>query len=291
MANRSLRLYLQLARPEQYSKNAFVLAPLFFSGRITPAGLVMALGAMFVFCLMSSGIYAFNDWMDRDADRLHPTKQNRPLASGALSGVQGLQFAFGMWTLALVGAYLLLPGLAGVLLAYGGLQLLYSVWLKHVALIDVLCIAFGFVLRLVAGQTATHTHLSVWIVLETFLLALFLALAKRRTDFILMQQGHHTRRNIGQYRLWAIDVGLGLLAAAIVAAYLCYGLSADIQAHYHQAPVYWSTAAVAVGLGRYLYLAWARQLVHPPHWVLWHDRWVQTAVLLWIALLTYWMYV
>lgn len=274
--------YLKLLRPEQYIKNAFIAAPLFFSGTFTWAQGIQTLVAFLAFCCIASAVYIFNDSKDIEADRIHPVKKDRPLAAGTVTLKEGYTLATVMLVIGLSLGYWGQHRIIGVLCMYMVINYLYSIQLKHIALVDVSLIAFGFLLRLLAGSWASNTELSIWIIIETYLLALFLALAKRRTDFILHMEGISTRKNIDQYNLSFIDTALGILSGLITVAYLMYCLSPEVEAHYQSNYLYVSTFFVLNGLLRYLKLALVDQTPLAPNTLLVKDRYLQVNIVAWI---------
>jgi 4-hydroxybenzoate polyprenyltransferase len=239
--------------------------------------------AFFAFCCIASAVYIFNDSKDIAADRIHPVKKNRPLAAGTVTLKEGYTLASILLGIGLAVGYWSNPRVVWVLGIYIGINYLYSVRLKHIALVDVSLIAFGFLLRLLAGSFASDTTLSIWIIIETYLLALFLALAKRRTDFILHLEGISTRKNIDHYNLSFIDTALGVLSALITVAYLMYCLSPEVEAHYQSKYLYVSTFFVLNGLLRYLKLALVDQTPLAPNTLLVKDRYLQINILAWIV--------
>ncbi len=186
-----LKALVQLARPHQYLKNGFIFLPLFFGHRLHDLqALAPACWAFAAFCLGASSVYVINDLHDVEEDRQHPVKKLRPLAAGIITRQEAGGLAAGFMVLSLAVAWLFLgPGFLLPLGAYVLLNLVYSYGLKHLAIIDVVCIAVGFVLRVYAGGLAADIPPSHWLVLMTFLLALFLALAKRRDDLLLTSMG------------------------------------------------------------------------------------------------------
>jgi len=287
-----LKEYILLARPDQYVKNGFVLLPLFFGQKLHDLDpLLAALGAFMAFCLASSCVYAFNDIRDVDSDRRHPVKKNRPLASGALSKT-------GAWiylTLLLVASLLIsfiflnrefLIFLAGYLL----LNAAYSLALKHLAIIDVVCIAVGFVLRVFAGGAAAGVYISHWLILMTFLLALFLAMAKRRDDVVLAGEGLSLRKSLDGYNLEFVSSSLVLLAAVLIVVYVLYTVSPEIRARHHSDKLYLTTLGAVVGLLRYMQLTLVEGNSGPPTAVFWKDIFLQAVVVLWVISLYFILY-
>jgi 4-hydroxybenzoate polyprenyltransferase len=248
-----VRALFQLARPEQWIKNGFVLLPLIFA---QAAGDLPALrGAFFAtvaFCLLSSAVYAGNDIVDVERDRRHPIKRDRPIASGAVKPATALAFAVALCVLglalgAVAGGIALVATLAGYLL----LQAAYSLALKHVAYLGAFVIAMGFVLRIVAGGIGADVPLTPWIVALGFLLALMLALGKRHGDFVnALAEGAGLR-----YDRTTLERILIAIAAATFTAYVLYTLSPSVLARHGHHPLVFSTPWVALGVGRYLKLA------------------------------------
>jgi decaprenyl-phosphate phosphoribosyltransferase len=248
-----VRALLQLARPEQWIKNGFVLLPLIFGQAAGNAdSLRGAILATLAFCLLSSAVYAGNDVVDAERDRGHPTKRKRPVARGAVTAATALVFA-----VALVAISLVLGALAGGLMliaalaAYLALQIGYSLVLKHVPYLGAFAIAIGFVLRIVAGGIGARVPLTPWIVALGFLLALLLALGKRHGDLV-------NARAVGaglRYDRTTLERILIAIAAATFTAYVLYTLSPAVLARHSHHPLVFSTPWVALGLGRYLKLA------------------------------------
>ena len=208
---------LRLMRPRQWVKNAFVIAPLFFSPWVMNAANLRTVAiAVVVFCLLSSAVYVINDYFDRDGDRLHPEKKLRPLASGEVTPAQGVVLAIVLLILSAgLSSFLPTPRFAIFASTYFVLNLLYSIWLKHVAILDVLIVAAGFVLRIDAGASVIDVSPSVWISLATGLLALFMALAKRRDDLVKTMTSTH-RASLSGYNLRFVDTCLAMTLAALI---------------------------------------------------------------------------
>ncbi|MCZ8297426.1 MAG: UbiA prenyltransferase family protein [Flavobacterium sp.] len=277
--------YLKLLRPEHYLKNSFVGAPLFFAGHELGKGIAPTMGAFIAFCGMASAVYIFNDYHDIAEDRLHPEKKKRPLAAGSIS-VQSAWRLGGLLSLfALALGFYIHPGVAGVLGVYALLNIAYTLQLKKWPYLDITIIALGFVLHLVAGSQASQANLSPWILGETFLLALFLALAKRRTEVLLYHRGLVTRKNIDRYRLKWVDCGLIVLSILLLSGYIWYCFTPEVMRRYGSEWVVVSAVFVAIGLLRYLQLALMKQTLKSPNSVLLHDRIIQGALLGWIIFL------
>ena len=277
---------LKLIRPKQWIKNTFVLLPVFFGGRLTNVHDVLAAIITFLaFSFAASSIYCFNDLVDVEDDRRHPVKCMRPVASGALSvrtayGLMALLFILSMLTLSLLGT-----GrwqVMAVVVVYWLLNLCYCAELKKHAIIDVCVIAFGFVLRILAGGLATSTALSQWIVLMTFLLTLFLSFAKRRDDVLRMQEtGEAPRRNTSRYNLTFINQAITITASVTLVCYIMYTVSPEVKANFHTEYLYLTCVFVLVGLLRYIQIAVVDKKSGDPTKVILHDRLTQLIVLAW----------
>ena len=278
------KLYLQLARPHQYVKNGFVWLPIFFGLKLGDLwALEQTLIAFVAFCLAAGGVYVLNDLKDIQEDRRHPTKKNRPLASGAISPRGALIFMAGLLLLAaLAGSLLPKPDFLLILGAYLLLNVAYSFFLKHQTIIDVVCIALGFVLRVLAGGVAAAVPVSHWIVIMTFLLAIFLALAKRRDDLLLVAEGQSARRSIDGYNLEFVSISMAVMASVIIVAYLLYTVSPDTIQKHGTDRLYLTGFYVVVGLLRYMQLALVENHSASPTNILLQDRFLQAVLTFWI---------
>jgi len=278
------KLYLQLARPHQFVKNGFVWLPIFFGAKLGDIGaLEQTLIAFAAFCCAAGGVYVLNDLKDIEEDRGHPTKRNRPLASGAIPPRGAVIFMAGLLVLAaLAGALLPKPDFLLILGAYLILNVAYSFFLKHQAIIDVVCLALGFVLRVLAGGVAAAVPVSHWIIIMTFLLALFLALAKRRDDLLLAAEGQSARRSIDGYSLEFVSTSMAVMAAVIIVAYILYTVSPETIQKHGTDRLYLTGIWVVVGLLRYLQLALVENCTASPTKILLQDRFLQTVLALWI---------
>jgi hypothetical protein len=243
-------------RPEQWTKNLLVFAGLLFGGRLLdPAAALAATWTFVLFCALSGAVYLFNDLRDRDGDRRHPIKRMRPIAAGELEASTALIAAAALVVGGMAGAFLVTPALAGVAAAYATLLLLYSFALKHLVIIDVMTIAGGFVLRAVAGAVAVKVPISSWLLACTTLLALFLALSKRRHELILLGGGAEEHRPIlDQYSPYLLDQMISVVTASTVIAYTVYATSPDTAARLGTSRLGVTVPFVLYGIFRYLYL-------------------------------------
>lgn len=261
------------ARPRQWIKNGALLAALVFSRNGERLESVVREGiAVLIFCALASAVYLFNDLLDRERDRLHPEKRFRPIAAGELSVPVAATAAAGLSATGLVGAFLLAPRFGGAAAAYLALQLAYSLWLKHWVLIDVFAIAAGFVLRVVAGALAIGVPISNWLYLCTLLLALFLALAKRRAELSTLEgDASSHRKNLALYSVPLLDQLIGIVSACTVLAYSLYTLAPETVQKFGTDALKYTIPCVLFGLFRYLFLVHRRGAGGSPEKVLLSD--------------------
>jgi len=274
--------YIILLRPHQYIKNLFIFAPLLFSFHFTYVGMLNAVVAFVLFSMVASSIYILNDYMDIEEDKQHPKKQNRPLASGKVSANKAKILMVLLSLSALSIAYAFNEMLFCVLLIYFVLNITYSLKLKHITIIDIFIIAIGFVLRLFAGASVIDNQLSMWIIIMTFLLALFLAIAKRRDDILLANQGKETRKNIDGYNLEFVNAVMVFMSGVIVVAYILYTVSDDVIARFGTHYLFLTTFFVILGIMRYMQLTFVEQNSGNPTKIVLKDRFLQSAILLWL---------
>lgn len=275
---------LQLLRPQQWVKNGILLAGLIFSGSATDSHkLLIALAATGLFCLLSSAIYIVNDLVDAEADRRHPTKANRPIAAGRIPAGIAAGVSVILSLGALIGAYLLGCGFLLVALAYVVLNLLYSFWLKHAVIIDVMCVAAGFVLRALAGAVVIDVRFSGWLLISSFLLALFLGFGKRRHELLLLEEGgKEHRRILEHYTPYFLDQLISVVTPAVVVCYLIYVISPEVQQKLHTPYLYLTTPFVIYGIFRYLYLIHLKEMGGSPTDIFLTDRPILITVILWL---------
>ncbi len=284
MGNAAIAL-IRSMRPVQWLKNGFVLSPIIFSGRIAePDAWVRSLLAVVAFCAASSATYLLNDVLDREADRAHPTKRTRPIAAGEVTAGAALAAAVVLAALAAALAVALGGWFAAVLAAYLGLTALYSVVLKEAVFVDVLVVAVGFVLRVVGGAVAIDVPVSRWLLLCAYLLALYLALGKRRAELALLgeEAGNH-RVVLGHYTLPMVDQAISVVLGATVLAYALYTVAPDTVAKVGSEWLMATVPVVLYGLFRYLYLLHQHELGGSPTRVLITDRPLLVCVVVWLA--------
>jgi 4-hydroxybenzoate polyprenyltransferase len=272
-------------RPEQWLKNGFVLAPLVFSGLLdNPTAWTRGMLAVLAFCAASSAVYLINDVLDRAADARHPVKKTRPIAAGDISVGTALFTAFALVAIAMAIAFALGGWFPVVLGTYVVLVLLYSVVLKRVVFIDVLVLATGFVLRVVGGAVAIGVPISRWLLLCAYLLALYLALGKRRSELALLGDGAETHREVlGHYTLGLVDQAISVVLGATVLAYTLYTVAPDTVAKVGSEALMVTVPIVLYGLFRYLYLLHRHELGSSPTRVLVTDRPLLITVVVWLG--------
>ena len=286
-----MKNYLKLIRVNQYIKNLFVFAPIFFGNQFMNfIALTNVFVAFISFCLAASSIYILNDYFDINEDKKHPVKSKRPFASGEIAVKNGLILMVVLAVAAVTISLFWSQKLFLVVISYLIINILYSKWLKHIAILDVNIIAIGFVLRLIAGTVVTDILPSIWILLITYLLALFLGIAKRRSDVILAQQGQEVRKNIAGYNLVFIDSILGILSSIIIVCYIFYCISPEVQLHYKSNLLYVSIIFVINGIFRYLQLSFVNQSTFSPTKVVLTDKFIQITILGWFILMSYLLY-
>jgi len=272
-------------RPVQWLKNGFVLAPIVFSGRVDDADAwLRSLLAVAAFCAASSATYLVNDLLDREADRQHPTKRNRPIASGELGAATAVGTAVLLVVLAAVGALALGGWFPALLGGYLVLTVLYSALLKELVFVDVLVVAFGFVLRVVGGAIAIDVPVSRWLLLCAYLLALYLALGKRRAELALLGEDAGTHRVVlGHYTLPLVDQAISVVLGATVLAYTLYTVAPETVAKVGSEGLMATVPVVLYGLFRYLYLLHRHELGGSPSRVLLIDRPLLACVVVWLV--------
>jgi 4-hydroxybenzoate polyprenyltransferase len=283
------RALLISLRPHQWTKNLLVFAGLLFGQRLLHADAVLrSIVAFAVFCALSSAVYLFNDIADREADRQHPLKATRPLASGALPLPTALWAAIVLALTGLTAAFAY-PGVAfgAVAVAYLALQALYSTWLKRIVIIDVLAIAAGFVLRAAAGAVAIEVPMSHWLLVVTVLLALFLALSKRRHEIVLLANAATNHRAIlGEYSPYLLDQMISVVTASTLIAYTFYTISPETEQKFHTDLLGLTLPFPLYGIFRYLYLVHRKDLGGSPSELLLTDRPLLLCVALWALAVT-----
>lgn len=278
--------FVKLLRIPHWVKNLFMLLPLFFAGKLFEGELVLhALAGFFCFSAVASGIYILNDYRDIESDRLHPTKKNRPLASGKVSPAVALAIAVFLFLIGLTGSWFLAHRFLALLVFYVIMNFGYSFGLKHIAVLDTVIIATGFVIRILAGGAVTGIFVSHWIVLMTFLLALLLGFAKRRDDvLIFLESGKKMRRSVDGYNLEFINLSMVMMAGVVIVSYLMYVMSDEVNARWQAPNLYVTAFPVIMGILRYLQLTFVKGQTGNPTKILLKDRIIQLVLFVWMAL-------
>lgn len=279
---------LKLIRPHQWLKNVFVMIPMFFGGSLLdPSDIRASVVTFFAFSFIASSVYCFNDIIDVEADRRHPVKCKRPIASGAISvrsawALMALMFLLSVGTVCLLDTYTHVINVGLVILIYYILNILYCSKLKQYAIVDVCIIAFGFVLRVLAGGFATDIVLSNWLVLMTFLLTLFLSFAKRRDDVLRMNEtGEPPRKNTIRYNLTFINQAITITASVTLVCYIMYTVSPEVVNRFHSDLLYLTSVFVLLGLLRYIQITVVDKKSGDPTKMMLRDRFTQCVVLVW----------
>lgn len=282
--------YLKLLRVEQWVKNLFVFLPLFFSGNVTNSDLLIkSLFAFVIFCLAASSVYIINDYSDIESDRRHPEKRKRPLASGSISKKTATAIFIACVSAVLILIYFSsayfhqnVLEFSSVIAFYFVMNIAYTFKLKHVAIIDVFIIASGFVLRVLAGGFITGILVSQWAILLTFVLALVLAIGKRRGELINAQVTGKTRRSLDGYNVQFADIALSISCTLAIVCYLMFTLSPEVQLRFHTS-IFYTVIFVVYAFFRYLQQTLVYNRTESPTKILYRDHYIQVTLLLWLV--------
>ncbi|WP_312346086.1 UbiA prenyltransferase family protein [Chryseobacterium binzhouense] len=285
-----MKKYLKLLRVEQWVKNLFVFVPLFFSGNINNIDLLSkSIFAFVIFSLAAGAVYILNDYNDIEADQKHPEKRTRPLASGAVSKQKAIAILTGLIItdiLLVLFAHFFFHievwRFALIIIFYFVMNLAYTFKLKHVPIIDIFIIAIGFVLRVQAGGYITGIFISQWATLLTFVLALVLAIGKRRGELINAQISGKTRKSLDGYNVQFADITLSISVALAIVCYLMFTLSPEIQGRLHSA-VFYTVIFVVFAFLRYLQQTLVYNRTESPTKIVYKDRYIQVTLILWVA--------
>ena len=277
---------LQVLRVRQWIKNGFVVAPLLFSGEFTEGrSCLLSLAAFLSFCAISSAIYAVNDLCDRAEDREHPEKRHRPIARGAVTTRQAVILS------AVLAAFSLLLGFGlgmrvGVMVAiYAMVNVLYSLWLKHVAILDVMIIAGGFVLRILAGAVAIDVVASHWLILCTIMISMFLGFTKRRAEIVSAEgAGEHTRVVLKDYSVAFLDQAIAMVTGATLVCYALYTVDPETMARFGNRTMLLTVPSVIFGLFRYIYIIYHQKGGQDPARSVSRDIPMLVNLIIWVGL-------
>ena len=288
---------LRLTRPKQWIKNMFVFVPMFFGGELFDThSLWLAVLTFLGFSLVASSIYCYNDIVDVDADRHHPVKCHRPIASGSVSIRMGYTLMALTFVLGMAVQLLLPPEVMSQVMAvtafYYVLNLAYCSKLKQYAILDVCIVAFGFVLRILAGGFACELALSNWIVIMTFLVTLFMSFAKRRDDVLRMNlTGEPPRKNTVRYNLTFINQAITITASVTLVCYIMYCVSPEVTERFDTPYLYLTFVFVLLGLLRYIQIAVVDEKSGDPTKIILRDHFSQVIVAAWILTFLLMIYV
>jgi 4-hydroxybenzoate polyprenyltransferase len=292
-----MRLWFKLLRPHQWIKNGFVLIGVLFSRQWDEPHIVAGILLFAAFCAGSSSVYVLNDIFDVDADRRHPLKKHRPIASGRVSIAQARALVVALFVVALGLSYMAHPMATVYVVAYWVMNLGYSLWFKHVPILDVFTIASGFMLRIFAGTAGLGLGFSYWLVLCGMMITLFLGFSKRRAELLLLtrQEQHSpqaTRRVLEHYQPAQLDQYIGVTAAGAILSYSLYTMSPEVRAQLGTGDLIFTVPLVVYGIFRYILLLHghgkgsdtARDLLQDPHLLATVGAWATlTAILLGVA--------
>lgn len=281
-----MKHYITLLRPKHWAKNLFLFVPLFFAGKFFELDKIgLLIGGFFAFSFLASSIYIVNDYRDIEDDKKHPEKRFRPLASGAVNKTYSLILSLLLtasgfiiaWLVDDSGKFLFITGI------YYLMNLAYSFGLKNISIIDILILATGFVLRVKGGAQLAHVNTTEWFIIMTFLLALFMALAKRRDDIMLkLSTGTEMRKSMKGYSLEFLNTLLGLFCAILIVSYINFTVTPAAHQKYGFRLFYTSLFVIAA-LMRYLQITFIQNKAGSPTDVLYKDRFIQITLILWAA--------
>ena len=281
-----IKIILNLMRIEQYLKNLFIFAPIFFSFQFTGINFINSIIVFILFSLMASAVYIVNDIYDIKVDKFHPDKKKRPIASNLISITKAYLIFLVLAVISLTGSYIFNTAIFYILIIYLSINILYSMKLKNIPIIDILIIGAGFVLRLFAGGYAINEMITMWIISLTFILSLFIALAKRRADIHLSIQGKSIRKNIEFYNMNTLNKSLIYLSLLIIFIYILFTFSPEIIIKFGD-NIYLTTLFVIAGLFRYLFLTLIKNVSGDPTKIFLTDRILQSTIIAWLIMFYY----
>lgn len=272
--------YLRLLRINQYVKNLFIFLPLFFSQNILDNSLFFKTFIGFIlFCLISSSVYIFNDLKDFEEDKVHPVKKHRPIVSGEISIKQAVLIEIVFFIIGIAGAILFNINFFLILLAYFVINILYSLWLKTISILDIFIVSSGFILRIFAGSAIGGIYISKWLIIMTFLLALFICLSKRRDD--LLYENLKLRKCSNDYNFNFVNLSMVLMAAVIIVSYILYTTSQDVIEKFGTNDMYITSIFVVFGILRYMQVTFVEEKSGDPTKIFLTDKTLLSSVILW----------
>jgi 4-hydroxybenzoate polyprenyltransferase len=288
----NIRNYFILIRPHQWLKNAILFAGLIFGKRLDdPESIFRAVCAFFLFSFIASCQYVVNDYLDRKEDAKHPEKKTRPLASGALDPIQTLFVTVIFFATSMVLSYILDEAFFFLVGFYFLFNLLYSAYLKHVVILDVMSISIGFVIRAIAGAVVVGVQFSSWLLLCTFMLSLYWGFGKRRGELILLEDGAaHHRKILQEYSVIYLDLMLGVTATMTLMSYVLYTVSPSTIQNLGTDKIVYTTPIVVYAIFRSLYITYIKNMGHNPTKAILTDPSILISGIIWVALVAFIMY-
>lgn len=275
--------YIYLLRPRHWAKNLFMFIPIFFSGSLFTVNVLDNILGFIAFSFLASSIYIFNDIIDIEKDKLHPEKKNRPLPSGKINLKLAILISIVLLIIGFFIAFSINIYFASLVLSYIIINILYSLFIKNISILDAVCIALGFEIRVFAGATISGIEVSLWLVMLTFLLTLMMAIAKRRDDVVIFNQTNIiTRKSSTEYNLEFINSSVSFMASVILVCYIMYTISDEVKMRLNSDKVYLSSIMVVISLLRYLQITFVDNNSGSPTKILYQDKIIQINILLWI---------
>ena len=277
--------YITLLRVKHWVKNLFLFIPLFFAGDLFDLNKILQTAFGFIaFSLVASSTYILNDYRDIEADRTHPEKSNRPLASGTITKRKAILILLICAITGLALAYVLNTKFLFIVCIYFAMNLLYSFGLKYISILNMMMISIGFVLRVMAGGAVTGIHVTPWLTMMVFLLALFMVIARWRDEILLaIRTNKEVRKPTRYYNLDFISTCLVLISAVTIVAYIMYTISLETVNKFHAPRLYYTSLFVITGIFRYLQLTFIQNNTEAHTDILYRDKFIQITILLWIA--------
>ncbi len=287
-----MAIYFDLLRAKQYVKNIFIFLPLVFGLKLFHVSALLGATVAFIgFSFLASAVYIINDIHDIKEDKHHPIKKYRPLASGRISKVAAHWSMLCLLAAGLAISMFLSWNIALLFSGYFIFNILYIFKLKHLPILDVSAIAISFVFRLFVGSEAAAVPLSMWIIIMTFLLALFIALAKRRDDFLIyLNDGVKIRKVVDGYSIDFLNMAMAIMASVLIVAYILYSVSPDVISKTHSDKLYLTTIFVIFGILRYLQISFVENKSGSPTDIMLKDRFIQASIILWLATFLFILY-
>ena len=284
---------IKLARPAQWLKNGIMVLALVFAGELNHLPKIeLTIIAIAIYCLLSSAVYMFNDLIDIEKDRQHPLKKDRPLAAGRISPGVAVGLIILLSGGGLVAAWFINMPFFLSAIAFLLLNILYTLWLKHIVIIDVMVIALGFVIRAYAGAFAIEVPASTWMLINTLLLALFLGLGKRRHELIYLEESAIAhRKTLSKYSPYLLDQLIGVVTPSVVVMYMLYSFSTEVSLKLGTDKLFITIPFVVYGIFRYLYLIHRKEQGGSPTHVLINDKPILITVMLWLITASIILYV